>query len=163
MATFLLAGLWHGAAWNFVLWGAFHGVLVLGHRELRSVMAPKYTRCRIGTIASISVTFVLMSVSWLLFREGDASHIWSGLTASPLSETSNELEVAAFLFFQVVIYSLPLWLHAMYSALASSSKFGAARYASAHKLGIAVATTVFFTGILAMRNGEGGEFIYFRF
>ena len=34
-ATMVLSGLWHGAAWNFVVWGLFHGVLLLAYHQLR--------------------------------------------------------------------------------------------------------------------------------
>jgi alginate O-acetyltransferase complex protein AlgI len=60
----LLGGLWHGAKWTFVLWGAYHGLLLVAERwrGKRSLWwgAPRPVR--------IGVTFVLMLLSWVLFR-----------------------------------------------------------------------------------------------
>ncbi len=38
LLTMLLGGLWHGAAWNFVIWGAYHGFLLIGHRVIQGAM-----------------------------------------------------------------------------------------------------------------------------
>lgn len=163
LVTFLLAGLWHGAAWNFVLWGAFHGALVLGHRAVRTA-APGWMRdSGVMTVAAVGITFILMSVGWLFFREGDAGYILEGLRASPGAETAASLEVAAFLLLQVLIYSAPLWAHALYSAIAASPNFGQKPYALAHATGGAFAAAAFFFAILAMRSVDGADFIYFRF
>jgi alginate O-acetyltransferase complex protein AlgI len=63
----LLGGLWHGAKWNFVLWGAFHGLLLAYERwrSKRSVYARLPRPFRIG------LTFFLMLLSWVLFRADD--------------------------------------------------------------------------------------------
>ena len=37
MMTMLLGGLWHGASWNFVLWGLIHGLLLIGHRLIKKM------------------------------------------------------------------------------------------------------------------------------
>ncbi len=61
--VFLLSGLWHGAAWNFVLWGAFHGVfLILDRLILLRVYKV------LGKYPSILMTFVITMVGWVLFR-----------------------------------------------------------------------------------------------
>src|ERR1051325_8711232 len=60
----LLGGLWHGAKWNFVLWGAYHGLLLAFERwrNKRSVYDALPRPGRIG------LTFLLMLLSWVLFR-----------------------------------------------------------------------------------------------
>ena len=60
----VLGGLWHGAKWNFVLWGAFHGLLLAAERwrNKRSFYDALPRSGRIG------VTFLLMLFSWVLFR-----------------------------------------------------------------------------------------------
>jgi len=61
--VFLLSGLWHGAAWNFVLWGAFHGAfLILDRLFLLKVYS------FIGKYPSIIITFLITMVGWVLFR-----------------------------------------------------------------------------------------------
>lgn len=65
--TMLLGGLWHGAAWNFALWGAYHGVLLVVERLIigDSPSAPRSLSLR---ILAILRTFVLVTFGWLLFR-----------------------------------------------------------------------------------------------
>ena len=67
MITMLLGGLWHGAQWTFVAWGSVHGVLLCIERISgagRAVAAPRSA----ATAARIAVTFVLVSLAWVLFR-----------------------------------------------------------------------------------------------
>lgn len=61
--VFILSGLWHGAAWNFVLWGAFHGLFLI----LDRLLLLKLYRV-IGKYPSILITFTITIVGWVLFR-----------------------------------------------------------------------------------------------
>lgn len=61
--VFLLSGLWHGAAWNFVLWGAFHGFFLILDRLFLLKIFDK-----IGKIPSVLITFMITIVGWVLFR-----------------------------------------------------------------------------------------------
>src|SRR5688500_10170263 len=63
----LLGGLWHGAAWNFVAWGALHGVLLAGER-LRGKAA---LYGALPANARMAVTFVIVLVTWVFFRSPD--------------------------------------------------------------------------------------------
>ena len=71
MITMCLGGLWHGAAWTFVLWGALHGIfLVLNHTwqaRGRSYRFPERVG-RTGRAASIFVTYLAVTVAWVFFR-----------------------------------------------------------------------------------------------
>jgi alginate O-acetyltransferase complex protein AlgI len=61
--VFLLSGLWHGANWNFVVWGAYHGFwLVLERIGLGKVYE------KIGRVPSVIFTFLVVTVGWALFR-----------------------------------------------------------------------------------------------
>lgn len=63
--VFLLSGLWHGAAWNFVLWGAFHGAFLLIDR----IFLLKLSK-RLGGF-SVLLTFFITVVGWVIFRVED--------------------------------------------------------------------------------------------
>ena len=66
MITMTLGGLWHGAAWGFVLWGALHGTGLVVERVLRGrVTAPAWLRW--------AVVFHLVVLGWILFRSRDLS------------------------------------------------------------------------------------------
>jgi len=60
----LLGGLWHGAAWSYVVWGAYHGALLAFERWLGK-QSPYH---RLPRPARVALTFVLVLISWVLFR-----------------------------------------------------------------------------------------------
>lgn len=71
MLTMLLGGLWHGAAWNFVLWGAFHGLILAIYRvaDRRPIDAPVKTPAQwAGYLMRIAIMLVLTLIGWVLFR-----------------------------------------------------------------------------------------------
>lgn len=61
--VFLISGLWHGAAWNFVIWGGFHGLFLIADR----VFLLKFFKA-IGKVPSILITFLISLISWVFFR-----------------------------------------------------------------------------------------------
>ena len=65
---FLLSGLWHGASWNFVLWGAFHGFFICADK-----LFLKNALKKIGIIPSVIITFFLVAMGWVLFRVDTAA------------------------------------------------------------------------------------------
>jgi alginate O-acetyltransferase complex protein AlgI len=65
--VFLVTGLWHGAAWTFVLWGAYHGILLLVERRL-GIGRPDSTATRGADRFGHVRTVVLVSLGWVLFR-----------------------------------------------------------------------------------------------
>lgn len=66
MITMLLGGLWHGAAWSFVLWGAYQGALLIIGRMAPTPRQPVHTGLR--KVAATVVFFHLVCYGWLLFR-----------------------------------------------------------------------------------------------
>ncbi len=61
--VFLISGFWHGAAWNFILWGAFHGFFLM----LDRLFLLKFLK-KTGKIPAILFTFFLTIMGWVLFR-----------------------------------------------------------------------------------------------
>ena len=62
MITMLLCGLWHGAAWNFVVWGGLHGLLIVVHRQYRRLLPPLP-----GGLGQALTLFAVI-VAWVPFR-----------------------------------------------------------------------------------------------
>ena len=62
----LLGGLWHGAAYNFILWGAYHGLLLI---LMRNVISEEKFSSKM--VIQIFINFHLIVLSWLLFRVTD--------------------------------------------------------------------------------------------
>lgn len=66
MLTMLLGGLWHGASWNFVIWGGLHGIMLVVHKLWVSYVVPGSTRLHwLASAASWTVTCVLVLVTWV--------------------------------------------------------------------------------------------------
>ncbi|TWT81154.1 Peptidoglycan O-acetyltransferase [Planctomycetes bacterium CA13] len=63
VVVFLLSGLWHGAAWTYVIWGLLHGLLVIGSRHRNAD-----SRWSIQRLFRVAVTFHLVLATWVLFR-----------------------------------------------------------------------------------------------
>ena len=90
--TFLLSGLWHGANWTFVIWGALNGFYLIfslitrSARESFTQMTGLASHKRTHTVISILITFSLTCVAWVFFRAhtlSDAMHILSSAIARP--------------------------------------------------------------------------------
>lgn len=74
LLTMVLGGLWHGAAWTFVLWGAYHGVWLVLHRQIAAEQ-PAADRGRIGDGLRIAITFHLVVLGWVFFRAGSVDEL----------------------------------------------------------------------------------------
>lgn len=71
--TFLLCGLWHGAAWTFVIWGLAHGLYLAVHRIIlrgkRAVyLWPRNITARLLDIGKVIITFHIVALTWILFK-----------------------------------------------------------------------------------------------
>jgi alginate O-acetyltransferase complex protein AlgI len=72
LITMLLGGLWHGAAWNFVLWGAWHGVGLVCTQVWQKHRSPSWS---LPLWLSLPATFLFVLYGWILFRAGSLAHI----------------------------------------------------------------------------------------
>jgi len=70
MLTMVIGGLWHGASWMYLLWGAYHGLLLIAHKALKSVWKlPESFKDRPEVrIFNITLTFILVVAGFTLFR-----------------------------------------------------------------------------------------------
>lgn len=86
--TMVLGGLWHGAAWTFVVWGAYHGALLIIYRLLepvfKAIPAPKKGLGeRICFAIRLTFFFSLVSLGWLIFRAESMHQVFEMLRAVP--------------------------------------------------------------------------------
>ena len=69
MLTMLLGGLWHGASWNFVIWGGLHGAALIVHREWTRLTENASTLFRrVLAILAVPLTFYWVCITWIFFR-----------------------------------------------------------------------------------------------
>jgi alginate O-acetyltransferase complex protein AlgI len=76
MLTMVLGGLWHGASWNFVIWGGIHGLALIFHREwVRLTENAGAMFKRVMSILAVPVTFYWICVTWIFFRATDTFNV----------------------------------------------------------------------------------------
>ena len=73
MITMLLGGLWHGAAWSYVLWGAAHGAMLVVHKQFKDYATARprldaALQTTVGTGFRILLTFLCVMLCWVLFQ-----------------------------------------------------------------------------------------------
>jgi len=109
--TMLLAGLWHGAAWTFVLWGMLHGLLLLINHAYRKWLPTMHIALK---PLSILMTFVLVTLAWVLFRSSDvhsALHFYQAM-----------FNFSSFAPFQIIgTHDLPILLESIVAAQAHTA------------------------------------------
>ena len=80
MIVFVVSGLWHGANWTFVIWGALHGLYVV----VEALIHRRGTRIRLPAVVKVLITFALVSFAWIFFRANsfaDAGYVVTHLFA----------------------------------------------------------------------------------
>ncbi len=173
MITFVVSGLWHGAAWNFVMWGAYHGVLLVIERLWGAAAGRERRHHRARpplwrAIPQWALMFVLVHVGWLMFREGDAAMLLRDLALVPGTAPLEERQAGLYLFLIAFTFSIPLWAHSLWTAWRGRSytERSAVREADVPSRTIvlqALAVGVMFATILVLRSRTTLDFIYFAF
>ena len=109
--TMLIGGLWHGAAWNFIWWGAYQGLILVIYR----LFSKKKAQTRAHPLAvtlQMLVMFVLANIGWVIFRSTSVSQIIYLLTHWGLSISNNTGELAfTLIFFTAPLLLVQLWQH----------------------------------------------------
>jgi alginate O-acetyltransferase complex protein AlgI len=157
LITMVLGGLWHGAAWSFVLWGLYQGVWLVAHRGYEAVRGVRPRVSRLASIAAWVVAFHLVCYGWLLFRARSFDQIrsmtWALLTDWRLSpEVVPEVRtLVGFAIPLALLHGYEWWRNDL---LAVPKLPLLPRYA--------VYAAVFYL-ILLFGSFGGAQFIYFQF
>jgi alginate O-acetyltransferase complex protein AlgI len=169
LVTFVLSGLWHGASWNYVLWGTYHGLLLVLTRA-RGMLSPARPAASrplprfavpIVTVLQIAGMFVLTLIGWLLFRETELSAIARDLRLSPFAATALDRQAGLYMFALALVYSMPLWIHSIWAEVVGPLPEGAQSWPRLALQGIACGAA--FAAILVFRSRTSLDFIYFQF
>ncbi len=157
--TMLLGGLWHGAAWTFVLWGAYQGALLIVHR-LTMPALDRLTRFhsifaqRAWRVIAIAGFFQFVCLGWLIFRAHDVGQIASMLAAlgDGIGLAGSGLRTLAFYALPLVLVQLAQYLrNDLDIVLRLPAPVRGAWYA------------VMLYGLLLFGEGFDKPFIYFQF
>lgn len=158
LIVFAISGLWHGAAYTFIIWGAMHGVCMVIERliygEKIKQLSDKFS---MSNIIRIIITFTIVNFAWIFFRInnlGDVMQIFKKIFTEPGKPflDTNTLLMGFVAMAIIFIYDLVKEKHLNMHLL--SSRFMVVRYLTAIML---------IVYILAFGVLNGGSFIYFQF
>jgi alginate O-acetyltransferase complex protein AlgI len=158
--VFLISGLWHGASWNFVIYGAFHGFFMVLERLFLSKI---YTR--IGRILPMIFTFIVIVISRVFFRIDALPDAWAFLNVlfdfsylphiAPLNLHFYAILAVGFLFSFITLSKAGLRLQDF---------FYSHEYTLREHIGVTILYALMLIACVSTLTGQGfSPFIYFRF
>jgi alginate O-acetyltransferase complex protein AlgI len=147
MITMLLGGLWHGAHWTFVLWGAYHGVLLCLYRLFGRSWD------RLPVVLQRAGTFFLVTVGWVFFRS-DSFSVAVGMLARMFTFS------AGALFPGLIGLLVALAVAAAIAHFARNTFEMNHRWNSWTVAGLSLGYTA---ALLVIASGQQSPFLYFQF
>jgi alginate O-acetyltransferase complex protein AlgI len=157
--VFLASGLWHGASWSFVLWGAYHGLFLVLERAFLLKIYEK-----IGQIPSMCITFFLVVIGWIFFRIENISDAFVFLKRLFIFEKGNTVLIDSEFYSYLLI--------AVAFSFITYFKFGKKwqdaiyfnTYTSKKHISIFILTLILLVLSISSITAFGfNPFIYFRF
>ena len=155
LLTFMIGGLWHGISWNFLIWGALHGLalgVVFAWKRQRTLPSPAIWTKLLGGI----ITFNFVCFAWIFFRAStldNAMAILRGLDSFTWSLGNITPAFAAVLIIAAILHSLPERWFQSAAALAARAPFWVQ--------GVAMAALILIIQTLAGRGSA--PFVYGNF
>jgi alginate O-acetyltransferase complex protein AlgI len=156
MLTMLLGGLWHGAAWTFMVWGGLHGTYLILERLQKRYLPFKITAW--NGIFLAFLTFSCVNITWVFFRARTFETAWNMIKSMFYLQTDGAQILGVFDILKVCSIIGILFL--CHWAMRNTSMKTVASKIPAWLLGI-VWAILFFLIIISQGNGE--QFIYFQF
>lgn len=157
LLTMIIGGLWHGAAWNFILWGAYHGALLSAHRVWLRLRDRGCVSHPVFKVMSVFWMFGFTLYGWLLFRAVSFEQIvaFTGAFADPSSLAAPEVlnGLAKLLVYIFPMLLVEAW---MIKRRVSELVFG-----SSTGNGLLYLALIYTTLLLGAQSSE--TFIYFNF
>lgn len=176
MITFLLSGLWHGANWTFVCWGALHGFYIIIETVVRKYVfrhtgkeIPRKTGSGVLSFLQMLLTFTLVCFAWVFFRANTLSDAFYGLShmfdgiGSPIKYVEDAARMLGLDRYDLLVRLLPVALLAIYDF--ANRKTNALDMISEWKPIIRWPVYILVIWFVLFYPGTGGgaEFIYFQF
>ncbi|MGJ8664470.1 MAG: MBOAT family O-acyltransferase, partial [Marinicella sp.] len=160
MITMLLGGLWHGAAWTFVAWGAFHGLIIIATHQLgNSAALAGFAQSQqfFNKLLKWIMTFYLVLIGWVLFRATGMDSAWQIMTQMHgLAGTLPDSGSKALIIFGLVCLAL-FFMHIMdYFVLNKTQQWMA-------KWWLFWPTLILIQAICLLIGEPSNAFIYFQF
>ncbi len=158
-AAMVLSGIWHGASWNFVLWGAYHGALLTGYRLVTPRIPKAWKQWGGARAVAVAIMFGFTCFGWFLFRELRVTRILALATQNPFAATPEQHLTAAVVVAMTLVLATPL-----FAALAFE-RWGLPKLQdSPWYLPVQTAAwAAFGLGMFTFARMSSNDFIYFQF
>lgn len=158
MIVFTVSGLWHGAAYTFLIWGAFHGACMVIERQVYGNKIKEISdNFSIANILRLALTFLIVNFAWIFFRVNNLNEVMTIFKKIFTEPGELFVDIDTFLLGFValaIVFVYDFIKEKQLNIHLLSSKYIVVRYATAILL-------IFY--ILAFGVLNGGSFIYFQF
>jgi len=155
---FFLSGLWHGAAWTFILWGLYHGTMLIVDRVFL-----KQWQTHLPKVLNVAITFFLVMISWVIFRAQSLGQVGTYLRAMfiPQQAEPSLLWISPDIIFALAVAYFIIFLPLMprFEKILSWYEGLALR----RTLELATAYTLLLLALARVATTSYQAFIYFRF
>ena len=155
MLTMLLGGLWHGAAWTFVVWGFLHGFYLIVERLLKGKINLKVNQYN-GLILAF-LTFTCVNITWVFFRAESFSTAWNLLLSMFYVHGQKAIITSNHL-----ITTLSLMTLVFFGQYAMRTRSLVSVIEAAPRLLLIILWGLMIFGLMIVQT-EGQQFIYFQF
>ena len=178
MIVFLVSGIWHGADWTFVIWGALHGFYQITGYLTRNIRAKAYKRLKINQNGKIArawqnaCTFVLVCFAWIFFRANNVSELGILLNRLFFSWPSNLGEIftsfnnIGYGTVQIAITILSVYIISVLDLspglVSNNNQNGKFNFLYVNKYVLSI-WVIAFAWLILLAGGGASAFIYFQF
>ncbi len=158
--VFIVSGFWHGAAWNFIAWGAYHGIFLIADRLFLEKLLQKS-----GKYISIIFTFIVVMIGWVLFRVESMEH-FATLFVKMLAF---DFHPDSFFVQQKVIYTLIIagffafFCFNKFTQKVQNYVYGSSKNSISHFAFSMLAMILMIISLGNILSSDFNPFIYFRF
>jgi len=159
--VFLISGLWHGASWSFVVWGAYHGFFLVIER----LMLLKVYK-RIGKLPSVIITFLIVVVGWVFFRieQFDQAVLFLSKMFTWNVADVGFSTIPSFALFSIIAFIFSFSTISKIGAKACDFLFTPSTYRqSVYYWLIPISFVLFALSLSSITSSGFNPFIYFRF
>ena len=164
---FLVSGLWHGANWTFVAWGAFHALLFLPlilmgrNRNHRDTVATGRTLPNLKECGQMLLTFLLATIGWIIFRAENITAAWDYIVSIPSANLLSTPWIPSKRHYLALAICLAFMLAEEWNHRLQGTPLQLARIKS-RAVRFSIYLIVLAT-IALLNSGSGNQFIYFQF
>jgi D-alanyl-lipoteichoic acid acyltransferase DltB (MBOAT superfamily) len=161
----ILMGIWHGASWNFLIWGGIHGLFLACYTLLRkkypNASSNKFFKSKFGKISSILVTQYLIFFTFIAFWMRDFEHMIYAMKKYVFLDFAFEktIDIMSANEFPILIIILFVILH-IFSYKKGNIPERISKLKIHYWIGILF---MFFLPVAIFYLGSAREFIYFQF